>query len=95
VASQDDHTLLYTVAGSVTFAPLLVDRLAYVDRDLQPIAATTSIVLTLAVNDMLGARSIPELIDVLRANPGRYAWTSGPTLPRYVFAAFLKRHSLA
>jgi tripartite-type tricarboxylate transporter receptor subunit TctC len=95
VSSQDDHTLLYTVAGSVTVAPLLIDKLPYdVDRDLEPIAATTAIVLTLAVSNDLTARSIPELIDVLRANPGRYAWTSGPSLPRYVFAAFLKRNGL-
>jgi tripartite-type tricarboxylate transporter receptor subunit TctC len=95
VSSQDDHTLLYTVAGSVTVAPLLIDKLPYdVDRDLQPIAATTAIVLTLAVSNDLAARSIPELIDVLRANPAKYAWTSGPSLPRYVFAAFLKRNGL-
>ena len=95
VGNQDDHTLLYTVAGSVTVAPLLIDKLPYdVDRDLEPIAATTAIVLTLAVNNDLSVRSIPELIDVLRSNPGKYAWTSGPTLPRYVFAAFLKRNGL-
>jgi tripartite-type tricarboxylate transporter receptor subunit TctC len=95
VANQDDHTLLYTVAGSVTVAPLLIDKLSYdVERDLQPIAATTAIVLTLAVSNDLSVRSIAELIDVLRSNPGKYAWTSGPTLPRYAFAAFLKRNGL-
>src|SRR5450432_1939618 len=95
VAGHDDHILLYTVAGSVTVAPLLIDRLSYdVERDLVPIAATTAIVLTLAVSNDLSVRSIPELIDVLRSNPGKYAWTSGPTLPRYVFAAFLKRNGL-
>lgn len=95
ISSQDDHTLLYTVAASVTVAPLLIDKLPYeVDRDLQPIAATTAIVLTLTVSNDLSVYSIPELIDVLRSNPGKYAWTSGPTLPRYVFAAFLKRNDL-
>src|SRR5713101_8634806 len=95
VSAQDDHTLLYTVAGSVSVAPLLIDKLTYdVDRDLVPISATTAIVLTLAVSNDLSVRSIPELIDVIRSNPGKYAWTSGPTLPRYVFAAFLKRNGL-
>jgi tripartite-type tricarboxylate transporter receptor subunit TctC len=95
VASQDDHTLLYTVAGSVTVAPLLIDHLPYdVERDLQPIAATTSVVLTLAVSNDLSVRSIAELIDAVRSNQGKYAWTSGPTLPRYLFAAFLKRNGL-
>jgi tripartite-type tricarboxylate transporter receptor subunit TctC len=95
VAAEDDHALLYTVAGSVSVAPLLIDHLAYdAGRDLQPIAATTAIVLTLAVSNDLPVRTIPELIDILRANPGKYAWTSGPSLPRYVFAAFLKRNGL-
>jgi tripartite-type tricarboxylate transporter receptor subunit TctC len=95
VAAQDDHSLLYTVGGSITVAPLLVDNLPYdVDRDLQPIASGTSIVLTLAVNGGLGVSSIPELIEVLKANPGKYAWASAPTWPRFVFAAFLKRRGL-
>jgi tripartite-type tricarboxylate transporter receptor subunit TctC len=95
VASRDDHTLLYTVGGSISVAPLLVDKLPYdVNRDLVPIAATTSIVLTLAVSNQLPVHSIPELIAVLRSNPEKYAWTSGPTLPRYVFAAFLKQNDL-
>ena len=37
VASQDDHTLLYTVAGSITVAPMLVEKLPYdVNRDPAP-----------------------------------------------------------
>jgi Uncharacterized protein conserved in bacteria len=47
VASQDDHALLYTVAGSITVAPMLVEKLPYdVNHDLVPISATTAIVLT-------------------------------------------------
>jgi tripartite-type tricarboxylate transporter receptor subunit TctC len=95
VAAQDDHTLLYTVAGTLSVAPLLVDKLPYdTDRDLVPIAATTAIVLTLALNGQLPPRTIDELIDTLKAHPGEYAWASGPSLPRHVFAAFLKRRDL-
>jgi tripartite-type tricarboxylate transporter receptor subunit TctC len=95
VASQDDHTLLYTVIGSITVAPMLIEKLPYdVNRDLVPIAATTAIVLTLAVSDQLTVHSIPELIAALRNNPEKYAWASGPTVPRYVFSAFLKQHDL-
>src|SRR3989449_7843231 len=46
VAAQDDHTLLYTVGGSISVAPLLVDKLPYdVERDLPPIAPATALVL--------------------------------------------------
>jgi tripartite-type tricarboxylate transporter receptor subunit TctC len=95
VASQDDHMLLYTVAGSITVAPMLVEKLPYdVNHDLVPISATTAIVLMLTVSNQLSVNSIPELIAALRASPGKYAWTSGPTLPRFVFSAFLKQHDL-
>jgi len=95
VASQDDHTLLYSVIGSITVAPMLIEKLPYdVNRDLVPISATTSIVLTLAVGNQFSVNSIPELIEKLRANPGKYVWSSGPTLPRFVFSAFLKQHDL-
>ena len=95
VASQDDHALLYTVAGSVSVAPLLIEKLPYdADRDLVPLAATTAIVLTLAVSNELAAATIPELMSRLKSNPGTHAWASGPTIPRYVFAAFLKRNGL-
>jgi len=94
-AAKDDHSLLYTVAGTVSVAPLLVDKLPYdSDRDLVPIAATTEIVLTLALNAQLPARGIDDLIGTLKAHPAEYAWASGPSLPRYVFAAFLKRRDL-
>lgn len=95
VASQDDHTLLYSVIGSITVAPMLIEKLPYdVNRDLVPISATTAIVLTLAVGNQFSVNSIPELIEKLRANPGKYVWTSGPTLPRFVFSAFLKQRDL-
>jgi tripartite-type tricarboxylate transporter receptor subunit TctC len=95
VAAQDDHTLLYTVSGTVSTAPLLVDSISYdSDRDLIPIASTTAIVLTLAVDGALPVRSIDELIRELKARPGEHAWASGPGLLRYVFSAFLKRHGL-
>ncbi len=56
VSSQDDHTLLYTVGGSVTVAPLLIDKLSYdVERDLQPIAATTAIEICLDVRTDLAS----------------------------------------
>src|SRR5260370_1989356 len=40
VSAHDDHTLLYTVGGSITVTPLLPDKLPYyVDRELEAIAA--------------------------------------------------------
>jgi tripartite-type tricarboxylate transporter receptor subunit TctC len=96
VAAHDGHTLLYSVAGSVTVAPLLIEKLPYdPERDLVPIVATASIILTVAVNHEIPAGTLDELVAALRAAPGRYAWSSGPTLPRFAFEAFLKRRGLS
>jgi tripartite-type tricarboxylate transporter receptor subunit TctC len=96
VAAHDDHTLLYSVAGAVTVAPLLIDKLPYdPERDLVPIVATASIILTVSVHQGIPAKTLDDLVQVLRAAPGRYAWSSGPTLPRYAFEAFLKRNGLS
>ena len=96
VASHDDHTLLYSVAAAVTVAPLLIEKLSYdPERDLVPIVATASIILAVAVNRAIPARTLDDLVRVLRAAPQRYAWSSGPTLPHFAFEAFLKRNGLA
>jgi len=60
-----------------------------------PIVATASIILTVAVHQGIPAKTLDDLVQVLRAAPGRYAWSSGPTLPRYAFEAFLKRNGLS
>jgi tripartite-type tricarboxylate transporter receptor subunit TctC len=95
VAAHDDHTLLYTVAGSVTVAPLLIDRLPYdADRDLVPIVPSLSVIVTVAVNAALPVHTLDDLVKLARNEPGRLTWSSGPTLPRYTFAAFLKQQNL-
>ena len=79
VANQDDHTLLYTVAGSVTVAPLLIDKLPYdVDRDLEPIAATTAIIATIEISDAITTSRLPKK----RPNIWPYPWTERFTKPK-------------
>ena len=89
VNAQDDHTLLYTVGGSITVAPLLLDKLPYdVDRDLEAIAATTSSPPCSQRRQLMTFRidHRPE------GNPARMG-TSTP-LPRHVFAAFLRNRTI-
>jgi tripartite-type tricarboxylate transporter receptor subunit TctC len=93
--TRDDHTLLYTVFGSLTVAPLTVERLSYdADNDLVPIAPTASVVVVVSVNSGLPVHSLADLERVARAQPGQLSWASGTTLPRYAFATFLKQRGL-
>src|SRR3954447_14339692 len=93
--AKDDHTLLYGTASMVTVSPLLQDVLPYdPSLDMVPIVSTASSILVVAVDDGLQAHSLPELAQLARSKPGELSWSSGPSLPHFVFAAMLARHAL-
>jgi len=93
--ARDDHTLLYGTASMLTVNPLLQDSLPYdPSRDMVPIASTASSILVIAVQDRLPVRSLQELMQLARSKPGELSWSSGPSLPHFVYAAMLVRHAL-
>ncbi len=93
--ARDDHTLLYGTASMVTVSPLLQEVLPYdPSRDMVPISSTASSIFVVAVHDQLPARSLQEFAQLARSKPGEISWSSGPSLPHFVFAAMLARHGL-
>ena len=93
--TRDEHTLLYTVFGTLTVVPLTMDKVPYdAENDFVPIAPTASVVVVVSVNSGLPVHSLADLERVARARPGQLSWASGPTLPRYAFATFLKQRGL-
>jgi tripartite-type tricarboxylate transporter receptor subunit TctC len=94
-SSRDDHTLLYGIAAALTVNPLVQEKLPYDPaRDCVPISAVANAIIVVAVHDGVPARSLAELAALARAEPGKLTWGSGPSLPRYLFTAFLKRQGL-
>jgi tripartite-type tricarboxylate transporter receptor subunit TctC len=95
VAANDQHTLLYTTFGTLTVAPLTIEKLSFDPKvDLVPLVPVASIVVAVSVPSSLSVTSMAELEALIRAKPGQLAWASAPTLPRYVFATFLKQRGL-
>ena len=95
VASRDRHTLLYTPFGTLTVAPLTVERLSFDPQaDLVPLVPVASIVVAISVSSNLSVTSLADFEVLIRGKPGQLAWTSAPTLPRYVFASFLRQRGL-
>ena len=93
--ARDDHTLLYGTASMITVSPLLQEALPYdPSRDMVPISSTASSIFVIAVHDSLQVHSLPELAQLARSKPGELSWSSGPSLPHFVFAALLARHAL-
>jgi len=94
-SANDDHTLLFGIAAALTVNPLIQEKVPYNPaRDFVPISAVANSIIVVAVNNSVPAHSLADLARLAKAEPGKFLWGSGPSLPRFVFAAFLKRQGL-
>jgi tripartite-type tricarboxylate transporter receptor subunit TctC len=76
-SAPDGHTWLLGFNGPVAYAPFLYSKLPYNPRtDLQPVMLTTSQPNVIAVNANFPANTMRELVQVLKANPGKYNFAS-------------------
>ena len=76
-SAPDGHTWVMSFNGPLAFAPFLYNKLPYNPaRDLQPVVLTTSQPNLIAVHTAFPASNMKELVDVLRANPGKYNFAS-------------------
>ncbi len=76
-ATPDGYTIgLYTIA-SQSIAPTLYGKLPFdVEKDFTPIAMLWSVPNMLMTRLELPAKTVPELIELVRAKPGKYSFAS-------------------
>nr|KAJ8743784.1 tripartite tricarboxylate transporter substrate binding protein [Delftia sp. PS-11] len=75
-AAPDGYTVLYNTS-SVALSPALYKKLSYdVRRDLAPVALTAVVPLGLVVHPALPVRTVAELVDYGRKNPGQLTYGS-------------------
>ena len=76
-SAPDGHTWVMSYNGPLSYAPFLYNKLPYNPaRDLQAVVLTTSQPNLIAVNANFPASTMKELVEVLRANPGKYNFAS-------------------
>ncbi len=76
-AAPDGATIGISIGGPLAINTLLFARLPYdPKKDLSFITMLATQPSTLAVNTSLNVNSVPELIDLLRRNPGKYNFGS-------------------
>jgi tripartite-type tricarboxylate transporter receptor subunit TctC len=81
----DGYTLLLMSNTHTANETLIPNRPYQLMRDLAPVAAINVAYHVLAVHPSIPATTVPELIALLRANPGRYDYaSSGPGTPYHV-----------
>jgi tripartite-type tricarboxylate transporter receptor subunit TctC len=76
-AAPDGHTILFTVSGFVT-NPAFQSKAPYDPvTDFAPVAVPIASAIAIVVHPSLGVRTLDDLVTLIRANPGRYAYASG------------------
>jgi tripartite-type tricarboxylate transporter receptor subunit TctC len=76
-APADGYTLLYTNATNMAMAPALVKTIPYdVTKDLVPVAQTAAGGVILSVSNDLPVKNLQELIQLVKANPGKFTYGS-------------------
>ena len=95
VAANDDHTLLWVPVGTFAVHPYEKDKLPYdAERDLLPISNVSSLFLAVTASNGLKVGSLRELVDLLRANPGKFNWAAANGNADFLLSGFLKSNDL-
>ena len=91
LSAKDDHTLFWGPTSSIVGHPYTLDKVPYDPKDLVPVARVTSTVVTLAVPASSSARSLKEVVEQARQQPGKTNWTSIVSVTDIVLEAFFKK----
>jgi tripartite-type tricarboxylate transporter receptor subunit TctC len=76
-ATPDGHTLLMNV-NSFVINPSFFDKVPYDPyKDFEPISLAVRSTTLLSVNPSVPAKTIQDLVSLIRANPGKYNFSSG------------------
>ncbi|CAG9170963.1 hypothetical protein LMG23992_01892 [Cupriavidus laharis] len=82
-APADGYTILYTTASNMVVAPAVLKTIPFdPKKSFVPIAETAEGGVFLLVSNDLPVHNLPELISLLKANPGKYSygsWSQGST----------------
>ena len=77
-APPDGHTLLMVIDSTLTMNPYLYRKLPYdPQKDFAPISMTAWSPLILVVDGATGPKSVKELLQEARANPGKLSFGAG------------------
>jgi tripartite-type tricarboxylate transporter receptor subunit TctC len=92
--AHDDHTLLFAPAATFTAHPFLHDKLPYDQADLAPIARVSNTIVAITTPSSLKAATLGDLMDLVRAQPGKMNWATATGFSDFLFTSYLKNAGL-
>jgi tripartite-type tricarboxylate transporter receptor subunit TctC len=94
-SNPDGYTLLFASSAQTTSVPM-TEKVGYTLKDLTPISASGNGPMILAVNVAMPVHSLSEFIEHVKANPGKFTYSSAGTgsVGHLVGALFVARAGL-
>jgi len=92
-SAPDGHFLLLAPVTTLAIGPSVYKSLPYdTVKDFAPVGLVGAAEFALVANPSLGARTLPELVAVIKSRPGELSYgSSGPSTPHHLFMEmFLK-----
>jgi tripartite-type tricarboxylate transporter receptor subunit TctC len=75
-AAPDGYTLLFAFSSYVV-NPTLFDKIPYdPDKDFDPVTLAVTSTTVLTVNPMVPAATVKDLVALIKANPGKYSYST-------------------
>lgn len=94
ITANDDHVLLAAPVSSMTAHPYMLPTVPYKDGDLLPIARTLNAAVAIAVPAPMQVKSLADLVQAIRAQPGKLNWAGTTGALDFLFAGFVKTNGL-
>ena len=90
-AASDGYTLYVGYTSETVIVPQLAKGIKYSVDDFEPIAVTGLVPLVLITSKNMRAGTLRELIEELRAQPGKFTYGGGIGSPPHVMGAWFNR----
>jgi len=90
-AAPDGYTLYVGYTSETVIVPQLAKGIKYSVDDFEPIAVTGLVPLVLITSKNMRAGNLRELIEELRAQPGKFTYGGGIGSPPHVMGAWFNR----
>jgi tripartite-type tricarboxylate transporter receptor subunit TctC len=92
--AKDDHTLMFGPSSSFVAHPYLHDKMPYNQSDLVPVARFSVTLVGLAAPGSLNVKTLKDLMDLARAQPGKVNWATVTGVTDFLVAGFAKKAGL-
>ncbi len=92
--ARDDHTLMFGPSSAFVAGPYLHSKLPYSQADLLPVARFSVTLVAVAVPASLNVKTMKDLIDMARAQPGKVNWATATGVTDFLVAGYAKKAGL-